>query len=110
MSAIDSDGNNNCNKSIPDYVDEPVFASIELAIATDKTMPVLEEKAPVYANATSGLPSDDSESQSHYCNLQSNAPHGSMCLASDSSPSHVYASLDEAGIQKEGEYCTVTMK
>ena len=108
MSAIDTDGNDYCNKSISEDVDEPIFAKIELAIATntDKKMPVLEEKG--YAKATTGLPSDYSEPR--YYEPPCTAVSESMYVASGDSPSDMYASLNEAGIQKEGEYCTILRK
>ena len=108
MSAIDTDGNDYCNKSISEEVDEPIFAKIELAIvtSTDKKMPVHEEKG--YTKATAGLPSDNSEPR--YYESPCTAPSGSMYVASGGSPSDMYASLNEAGIQKEGEYCTILRK
>ena len=108
MSAMDRDGNDYCNRSISEDVDEPIFAKIELAIATssDKTMAVLEEKG--YAKATAGLPSDDSEPR--YYKPPCTAASGSVYVASGGSPSDMYASLNEAGIQKEGVYCTILRK
>ena len=99
----------NCSQSIPK--DEPEYAVIDpptagtaTAIATAKKMPVVTEKLSYYANMNDALPSDASEPRYNVvpCNARKLVPD-----CSDAKPSQDYALLDEAGIQKQGVYCTL---
>ena len=101
----------NFSQSIPK--DEPEYAVIDppaagtataTAIATAKKMPVVTEKLSYYANMNDALPSDASEPRYNVvpCNARKLVPD-----CSDAKPSQDYALLDEAGIQKQGVYCTL---
>ena len=101
ISAIETStsGNDNCSQSIPK--DVPEYAEVGLQkVSANETIP----SGYVNINATEGLPSNVSDPRYH--NISCNTPRD-MFLSSDNKPSQEYTPLDEASIQKQGEYSSL---
>ena len=109
MSAIGTDTSAttaNSGQSIPK--DEPEYNVIGPPdIVKAKAMPVVKEKFLDFANANAAVPSY--ASKPYYNEISCNARRV-LPNCRDVKPSKAYASLNEAGIKEQGEYCTMTFQ